>query len=158
MKYGVLHRDLEMLALAGSQPADICAEYGHRHQHAGPGIADRRARFARRPVFLAGDRHQPAARLRDHVEREVFFVRAAGAEAFDLAKDDCGIDRLDHLISQTELLDRAGGEILDHHVGGFSQLLDEFQASRVLKVNRHGTLVGVILQEIERIVGSVSAG
>jgi hypothetical protein len=34
----------------------------------------------------------PAARLRDHVEREVVLVRAAFAEAFHLPVDDARID------------------------------------------------------------------
>ena len=48
----------------------------------------------RRAVRIAGDADRAAAGLRDHVEGEVFLVRAALAEAFDLAVDDAGVQLL----------------------------------------------------------------
>ena len=102
-------------------------------------------------VLFAGDRHQPAARLRDHIEGEVLLERAAGAEALDLAVDDRRIDRLDHLVTEAEALYRTGSEVLDHHVGAFDQALDELEPARVLQVDGDRTLVRVVLQKIERV-------
>src|ERR1043166_8092432 len=141
-----------MLALPGALLADVGGENRDRHQHAGAGVADGGAGPARRAVFLAGDRHGAAGRLRDHVEGEVLLERAAFAEALHLAIDDRRVDRLDHVVAEPEALDRAGREILDHHVGLAREALDEIEAARVLEIHRGRALVGIILQEVERIL------
>ncbi len=140
-----------MLALAGAQAADVGGKNRDRHHHAGAGIADGGACLARLPVLLAGDRHQSAGRLRDHVEGEVLLERAAGAEPLDLAVDDRRIDGLDRRVAKAEAIDRARSEVLDHHVGASGQALDELQPARVLQVDGGRTLIGIVLQEIDRI-------
>ena len=82
----VLHRDLHPAAAAGGVALEERAQDADRQQHAGAGVAEGRARLARAPVALAGDRHRAAAGLGDHVEGEVVLVGAALAEALDLAR------------------------------------------------------------------------
>ena len=147
-----------MLALAGAQPPHIGAQDRDRHQHAGAGIADRRAGLAGRAVFLAGDAHQPAGRLRDHVERQALLERAAGAETLGLAVDDRRVDRADHVGPEAEPLDRAGGEVLAEDVGLLRHLLHQFDAARVLQIDRDRALVGVVLQEIIGVLSRLAAG
>src|SRR6266705_4803985 len=77
----ILHRHLEMPALAGARAVEEGADDAERHQHAGAGVADRWAGLDRLAVLLAGDAHRPARGLRDRVEREALLVGAAGAEA-----------------------------------------------------------------------------
>ncbi len=153
----ILHRQLQAAALAGRLLLVERAEDADRHQHAGAGVADRAAGLDRRrpgsPVTLI----VPPAGLRDHVEGERFLVRAAFAEALDLAIDDAGVDLLQHVIAEAEPLDRAGGEVLGEHVGLLDQLLDELDALRGLEVDRRRLLVGVEDLEIERI-GVVRVG
>src|ERR1019366_10651959 len=151
-------RELQMLALAGPQFADISAENGDRHHHAGAGVANRRARFAGRTVFLAGDAHQPTDRLRDHVESETFLIRAAGAEAFDLTVDDRRIQRPDDIRAEAKTLDGTRGEVLDHHVGLLRHLLDEFDAAWVFQIDRDRPLVGVVLQKVIGVLTGLAAG
>ncbi len=147
-----------MLALAGAQSSHIGAEHGDRHQHARAGVADRRAGLAGRAVLLAGDAHQPAGRLRDHVERQVLLERAAGAEALGLAIDDRGVDRADHIRTQSQPLDRARRKILAEDVGLLGHLLDQLNAARVLQVDGHRLLVGVVLQEVIGVLPWLAAG
>ena len=155
----ILHRQLQPAALARRPLLVERAEDADRHQHAGAGVADRRARLARLAAGFAGDAHRAAAGLRDHVEGERFLVRAALAEALDLAVDDAGVDLLQHVVAEAEALDRAGGEVLGEHVGLLDQLLDEPHALRGLEIDRRRLLVGVEDLEIERIgiLGSAAA-
>src|SRR5258708_29857174 len=84
----ILHRHLEMPALAGARAVEERADDAERHQHAGAGVADRRAGLDRLAVLLAGDAHRAARGLGDRVEREAILVWAAGAEALYLGLDD----------------------------------------------------------------------
>jgi len=81
--------------------------------------------------------------LRDHVEGEALLVGAAFAKAFDLAIDDAGVDLLQHVIAEAEALDRAGSQVLGEHIRGLDQLFDQFDAFRVLQVDRCRALVRV---------------
>src|SRR5207302_2056629 len=77
----ILHRHLEMPALAGTRAVKERADDRERHQHAGAGVPDRRAGLDRLAVLLAGNAHRPARGLRDRVERKALLVWAAGAKA-----------------------------------------------------------------------------
>ena len=117
----VLHRHLQAAALAGLGALVERAQDADRHQHAGAGVAEGRARLDRRPVGVAGDADRAARGLRDHVEGEALLVRAAGAEALDLAIDDAGVDLLDLVIAEAQPLDRAGRHVLDRDIGLLQQ-------------------------------------
>ena len=152
MQHRVLHRHLQAAALAGLGALVERAQDADRHQHAGAGVAERRARLDRRPVAVAGDAEGAARGLRDHVECEALLVRAAGAEALDLAIDDAGVDLLDLVIAQSQTLDRAGRHVLDRDIGLLQQLADDLESARRLEVQCHRLLVRVELVEIPRIV------
>ena len=150
--HGVLHRHLQAAALPGLLPLIERAQDADRHQHAGAGVAKRRARLDRRPVGLAGDAERATGGLRDHVESEVFFVWAAGPETLDLAVDDAGVDLLDLVIAEAQPLDRAGRHVLDRHVSLCQQRLDDFEPARRFEVEGDRLLVGVELVEIPGVV------
>src|SRR5262249_51423824 len=65
--------------------------------------------------------------------------------------------RLDYVVAEPEPFDRAGGEILDHHVGLAREPLDEVEAARVLEIDRRRALVRVVLEEIKRVLVGGSA-
>ena len=89
LQHRVLHGDLDDARPAPVLAAPVeCRQNADRQQHAGAGIAERRAGLERRPVALAGDAHDAAGRLRDHVEGEVVLVGSAGAKALHLRVDD----------------------------------------------------------------------
>jgi len=135
MDHRVLHRHLQPPPLAGFGPLVECAQDADRHQHAGAGVAKARAGFDRRPVALAGDADRAARSLRDHVEGEAVLVRAAGAEALDLAIDDAGVDLLYLVIAEPEALDRAGRHVLDRDIGLFQERAYDLKPARDLRFN-----------------------
>src|SRR3954470_14483134 len=106
-----------MLALTRAQFADICAQNGDRHDHAGASIADGRAGFAGRAILFAGDAHQSTDRLGNHIEGETFLEGAAGAEALHLAVDDRRVQPPYDIRTKAKPFDRAWGEVLDHYIG-----------------------------------------
>ena len=147
----ILHRQLQAATFPGGFLFVERAEDADCHQHAGAGIADRAAGFGRRVAGVARHAHRAARGLRDHVEGERFFVRAALAEALDLAIDDTGVDLLQHIVAEPQALDRAGREVLGEHIGFLDQLLDEFDAACGLEIDRRRLLVGIEDLEIEGI-------
>jgi len=58
------------------------------------------------------------------------------------------VQRTDDIRAKTQSLDSAGGEVFDHDVGLFGHGLHEFDAARVLQIDRDGALVGVVLQKV----------
>ena len=154
----ILHRHLQLLALAGARAVEQRADDAERHQHAGAGVADRRAGLDRPPARLAGDAHRAARGLRDRVEREPLLVRAAGAEALDLGVDDAGIDRADDIVAEPQPLDRAGREILGEDIGLLHHLLDQRQPALGFQVDGERALVGVVHHEIVGVAEAGAAG
>src|SRR5262249_58320329 len=99
VQHRVLHRHLQAPALAGGAALVEGAQDADRHQHAGPGVAERGAGLDRRAVRLARDAHRAAGSLGDHVEGEVLLVRATLAETLDLGVDDARVQRADRLVA-----------------------------------------------------------
>jgi hypothetical protein len=125
----ILHRHLQPPTLAGARTIEQRADDAECHQHAGAGVADRRAGLNRPAVALAGDAHRPANSLCDRVERQALLVRAAVAEALDLGTDDARIDRADDIVAEPEPLDSAGREVLGEDIGLLHHLLDQRQTA-----------------------------
>src|SRR5579864_5193142 len=148
----VLHRQLQPPSLAGAVALVQGAEDRRRHQHPGTGVAKGEARLHWRAVGLAGDADRAAGGLRDHVEGEPLLVRAAGAEALDLAIDDAGVYFLHRPVVEAEALDRAGRHVLDRDVGLLQHLLDDLEPLRRLQIYRQRLLVDVELVEVPGVV------
>src|SRR5215470_10240551 len=148
----VLHRHLQPVAFAGAVTLAQRGKDADGHQHPGAGVAKGRSRLDRRPVAVAGDAGRAARRLCDHVEGEVFLVRAAGAKALDLAIDDPRVQLPDDVVAQAQPLDRAGRHVLDGDVGLFQQFLDDFEPAGGFQIEGDRFLVGVELVEIPGIV------
>ena len=142
----------DALARAGVAAAVERRQNADGHQHAGAGIAERHAGFERRPVGLAGNAHDAAGRLRDHVEGEVVLVRAAGAETFQLRVDDARIDGAHYVVAEPQPLDGAGREILHHDIGVLRHILDEREPALGFQIDGDGFLVGVEQKEIPRVL------
>src|SRR5262244_2571840 len=91
----VLHRTADQLALAGELALIERPKDADRGVEAGAGVADRRAWLDRAAVWLAGNRHRPPGRLRNHVKGKVVLVGAVVAETLDRDIDDAGVDFAD---------------------------------------------------------------
>ena len=120
----ILHRHLQPATLAAAGAVEQGADDAKGQQHAGAGVADRRARLDRRAVPFAGNAHRAAGGLRDRVERQPLLERAAIAKALDLGIDDRRIDAADDIITEPQALNRAGRKVLGGFVGLLHHLLD----------------------------------
>src|SRR5271165_3669177 len=146
--HAVLHRTPNELTLAGELALIESGEDADRSVEAGAGVADRRPGFDRAPVGLAGDRHGPAGRLRDHVESEVILVGAVVSEALDRDIDDARVDFAHHVVAKAEPFDDAGGEILGKDIGLFDQPAQNGAPLVGLQIGGDAALVGVEQHEV----------
>ena len=102
--------------------------------------------------MLAGNAHDAAGRLRDHVEGQRVLVGSAGAKALHLRVDDARVDSADHVVAEPQPLNGARREILHHDVGTLRHVLDELEPVLGLQVDGDGFLVGVEQQEIPGVL------
>src|SRR6266403_3550389 len=96
----ILHRRLQPPALARRGPPVESADDAEREQHAGAGVADRRPRLDRLAVALAGNAHRAAASLRNRVEAQPVFVRAARTEPLHLRIDNTRVEFTDDVVAE----------------------------------------------------------
>src|SRR5271166_3360727 len=154
----ILHRHLQPAPLAAAGAVEQGADDAEGHQHAGAGVADRRARLDRAAVLFAGNAHRAAGGLRDRVERQPLLERAAVAKAFNLSIDDRRIDAADDIVAEPQTLNRSGREVLGEDVRLLDHLLDQCQAALVFEVDGQRALVGVVHHEIVGVAEAGAAG
>ena len=147
-----------MAALAGCVALVEGADDAEAEEHAGAGVADRRAGLDRPAVDLAGDAHRAAAGLRDRVEAQPLLVRAACAEAFYLGIDDAWVEFADDIIAEAQPLDGAGREVLGEDIGFAGHVLDQLQTTFGFEVDGDRFLVGVVRHEIIRVRDAAATG
>src|ERR1700730_26219 len=147
----VLHRELDLLPLAGALALDIRRQHADRRVHPRACVADRGAGLERWSLWRSGQRHRPARGLRDHVEAFVLAIRAVSAEAFDGQVDQARIDLVQPLPSETPALQRAERKVLGQNVDLLYQFDENFLAALVLEVERDRALVGVEQHEVVRV-------
>jgi len=153
----VLHRAGHLLALARLVALAQRGEDADGQVHAGIAVAQRRGADGGRAVPEAGGRRRAAGTLGDVlVDLQVFVVVAVG-EALDRGQDHARVQLQDAFPGEAHAVERAGAEVLDHHVGDLDQLFQHFLAFGRLGVQRQRTLVAVELGEVERVgVGDVA--
>src|SRR5262249_30689838 len=78
---GLLHRDLDELALAGALTLDVGGHDRGGGVHTGAGVADGRTAADGLAILEAGHAHDAARRLGDHVEALVLAVGPGEPEA-----------------------------------------------------------------------------
>ena len=121
-----------------------------RQMQAGAAVADLRAGDERRAVAEAGGGGRAAGALRD-VLVDLAVLVGAGAEALDRGVDHARVELLDALPGEPHAIERAGREVLDQHVAGLDQALEDLHALLVLAVDGDRALVVVQHREIEAV-------
>ena len=122
---GLLHRDVDVLALAADRAAverDHAAHrcVGRRH-HVGLGASQ----LHRRVFFLSGDVHRSAERTGHDVRGLEAPVGSRLTEIRDRGEDEAGVQLAQIPIAQTETLQKARPKGLQNHVRGFRQPPEE---------------------------------
>ena len=157
----VEHRDVDKLALAGLFALIEGGQRAVGAHHAGDDVADRGADAHGVSVRLAGDAHDAAHRLDDHIVGGPAGIGAGLAEAGDRNIHAAGIDLLDVLIAEAHLVERAGLEVLNEHVHVLDQVGQHLFALGGLGVDFEALLAAVDAQKVDALpfhIGAVGAG
>ena len=148
VQHRFLHRDFDLLPLAGPLALDVRGEHADRRMHPGAGVADRRSGLERRRTGKSGQRHRAAGRLRNHVEAFVLAVRAVRAEALDGQVDEARIYFAQAIVAEAEAFERAERKIFREHIDLLDQVDEHRAALLALEVERDAAFVGVEQNEV----------
>ncbi len=137
----VEHRQLDVLPLPRAVPVGERGDHGEGRVGAGERIA--RPRDVGRAVPVAGDPRQSRHLL--HARRKAGTVppRAVEPEAGHAHHDDVGAHLPEPVVGEVELLEDAGGEVLDDDVARRRQPQQQLTAAGVRQVERDVALVEV---------------
>ena len=116
-------------------------------------VHDRRAAQERAAVGLAGDRHDPAQRLHEHVEPGFLAKRPRRPECGERAVDDARVHGCAGVVADAEPLGHAAAIRFDHDVGALHELEKERLALRTREINGDAALVA-IRGEVNRAVAT----
>jgi hypothetical protein len=122
-----------------------------RQEEPGGDVADRDADPRRRPAARAGEAQDAAHRLHDHVVGAPRAERPRLAEAGRGAVDEPRPTRVHRVPAVAEPLHRPGAEVLDQHVGGAEELVEDAAIVLTLQVERDRLLVVVERGEVEAL-------
>src|SRR6185503_16675501 len=127
----VLHRGEYALTIPGGLALIECRDDAQRQVQPRTAITYLRTGHQRRPIIEAGGRCGAAGTLRNVF---VYLAILVGprAEALHRGDNHPGSELLDALPRESHAIQRAGGEVLDQHVAGFHQLLEDLLARRAL--------------------------
>src|SRR6185503_6860718 len=115
--------------------SEVCTHW------ASPEISRARSADAHRPLpRQTGDGHEPAHALRDLVEPGPVGVGPVLSEARQRDVDKPRVDGPQRLVVDAEPVLHIGAVVLDQHVGGGRQLLEDSHALRRLEVERQAAL------------------
>ena len=151
----VEHRHVDALALAGALALEQRGGQRESAGHAGGVVDRRRAELDRMHVLGAGHRHDAGGRLDHVIVGGLVAARAVLAEGRERRVDQPRIDLRQILVAEAERLERAGPVVLDEHVGGRDQLLQDLAAALGLQVERDRALVRGLRQEAGAHLGVV---
>ena len=100
----------------------------------------------------AGGAHQAAHGLAHDVVAGALAEGAGVAEAGAGAVDDAGVDLLQHVIAQAQLLHGAGAVVLDDHIGLLHHLLEDLLGLGVLQVQGDTHLAAVEVRIVNALI------
>ena len=148
---GVDHRRLDEHSLPCAAPMFQGHQQGVERVDAGVRITDR-IRLVRVAVGIAGEPTDPGCRLDDVGERRVVAPRAVQTEPGHPQHDDVGANRLHRSEIETDLVHHPRGEVLDDHIAGGDEAVEQVATRGALQVERQPLLVGVEPGEDRRLL------
>jgi hypothetical protein len=152
----LIERALHVLAAAGMAALVQRRQYRDRAEHAAHHVVDGRA-GAQRAVAPAGHVGESPHHLHDLVEPGAALIRA-GKEALERAINESGIHLAQRLLAESQLVHRAGLEVLGHHVRARDELQHGLAPARRLDIDGEALLVAVVSREEARAGGDELAG
>ena len=156
VEHAVLHGAEHLLAAAGAVALIKRRHDAEREMQAGAAVADLRAGDQRRTFAETGGRSRAARALGD-VLIDLAVLVGAGAEALDRGDDHARVVLVDVVPGQAHAVERAGGEVLDQHVAGLDQPVEDIHALGMLGIDGDRPLAAVEHGEIEAVgIGHVA--
>ncbi len=143
-------RRLDDLTLAGLQLVHVRGRDPGDGKDPGIDVGDRVSGLDGRSPGLAGDRHQAGESLRDQIEATAVGERSVAPVAGHRAVDEARIHLRQHVVAETELLQRSAAIVLRQHIGLLDEAQQDLRALRMLQVDRDAALVAVEHQERRR--------
>ncbi len=139
----VVQRHLDQAPAPRSAALEQRRQHGLAGVHAGHQVHHGDTELQRRRARLAVERHEAGLALDHQVVAGALGLGAAGVVAGHGAVDEVGLEGLELLVAQAQLLGAAGLEVVDHHVALRQQLVDDLQPLGTLQVEGDGPLVAV---------------
>ena len=136
------------LADAGLLGVDVGGLHADGEAQARQHVADGGAAAGGAAAGPAGDAHEAAHGLGHDVVAGPVMIGAVLAEAGDAAVDQLGVDFLQHVIAQAQLLHGAGAEVLDEDIGLLYQILEDLLALGGLEIQGETALIAVEIDEV----------
>ena len=134
---------IDVLSAAGALPGGKGGEDADSRVHPSTEIGDRNRNAVRGAVRGAVDAHEAGHPARDEVEPPARGVGAGLAEARDGAVDEPRVDGAHRVVADADPGRGSRLEVLDQHVSGGREPLEEGEVLGVLEVEGDGALVAV---------------
>src|SRR5581483_11561402 len=150
IEHAVLHGGEHLLTASGALALIERADDPERKMEAGARVADLRAGDELRPLAETRRRGGAAGALRD-VLIDLAVLVWAGAEALHRGDDHARVQLMDVVPSEPHAIERAGCKVLDEHITGLDQRVEDALALRMLAVDGDRALVVVEHREVERV-------
>jgi hypothetical protein len=145
---GIEERDVDELSLARPLPLNVRQQDPLDGIQRREAIGDRHADLGRAGLREPGDVHQPRLTLDHHVVAGFVPARPGGAVAGNRTVDQPRVQLARAIRTESEPLERARPEVLDHHVGGAEKLREERPSVGRLEIDRHALLVAIDAEEV----------
>ena len=118
------------LPFAGNGAGVDCGKDADGYMKSAQNITQRRTGTGRLSALGTGDGHHTAHGLSQNIIARAQVVGTVAAKAGDRRIDDAGIDLLQDIIAQSQLVHHAGAVVFHHNIRFFDKLLEDLLALR----------------------------
>ena len=137
------------LPFAGNGAGVDCGKDADGYMKSAQNITQRRTGTGGLPALGTGDGHHTAHGLSQNIIARAQVVGTVAAKAGDRRIDDAGIDLLQDIIAQSQLVHHAGAVVFHHDIRFFDKLLEDLLALRGLQVQGDPLFVAVDVGKID---------
>ena len=137
------------LPFAGNGAGVDCGKDADGYMKSAQNITQRRTGTGGLPALGTGDGHHTAHGLSQNIIARAQVVGTVAAKARDRRIDDAGIDLLQDIIAQSQLVHHAGAVVFHHDIRFFDKLLEDLLALRGLQVQGDPLFVAVDVGKID---------
>ena len=137
------------LPFAGNGAGVDCGKDADGYMKPAQNITQRRTGTGGLSALGTGDGHHTAHGLSQNIIARAQVVGTVAAKARDRRIDDAGIDLLQDIIAQSQLVHHAGAVVFHHDIRFFDKLLEDLLALRGLQVQGDSLFVAVDVGKID---------